>query len=244
MAKERLSKALASSGIASRRASEKLIFSGSVSVNGQIVTLPQTMVDLSSDNITVNNIPVHKPEPKVYYILNKPPGFVCSNTRRKNGKIVLDLFPKSQERLFTVGRLDKNTTGLIIVTNDGYFANEIIHPSSSIQKEYLAKTSQEISPQHLQKINAGTYIEGSFVKPIKVKKIRRGTIKITITDGKKHEVRVLLRNAGLTIKELSRIRIGNLRLGSLPLGHWRKINIGKNQDPQVLLLTCLGNQCL
>lgn len=217
--KQRLSKMMAAAGVASRRACEELIFAGQVKVNGKIVK-EQVLVD-EEDVITVNDEPITAAEPKVYYLLNKPAGYICSAKSSKNTKIVLDLFSEVKLRLFTVGRLDKDTCGLLIVTNDGHFANRIIHPSADIHKEYLAKTNQEITADHLLAIANGTIVEGIFVKPIRVSKVRKGTLKITIAEGKKREVRLLMEASGLHIQELTRIRIGGLHLGTLPIGNWR-----------------------
>jgi 23S rRNA pseudouridine2605 synthase len=222
--KKRLSKALAAAGIASRRAAEKLIFEGRVKVNGTVEKVPQTLVDWESDRILVDEEPVKGEEKKVYYILNKPHGFICSNTRIGNKKLVIDLFAHLNMRLFTIGRLDRDTTGLLLVTNDGHFANKVIHPSSNIAKEYLVKTSQEITDVHLKAISKGTYIEDSWIKPVKVEKVRKGTLKVIVKEGKKREVRLLVQNAGLEILELSRIRIGGLRLGPIPEGAFREMN--------------------
>lgn len=223
MIKQRLSKYLAASGIASRRACETLIFDGKVKVNGEVALLPQTMVS-DEDRILVNNEPVKRVTEKLYYMLNKPVGYICTNKRTSTrSRLVLDLFEDVGQRLFTVGRLDKDTDGLLLVTNDGHWANEVIHPSSDIKKEYVAKTDTEISDEHLKKISSGTLVEGVFVKPIKVEKVRRGTVKVVIGEGKKREVRHLLENAGLKVLELTRIRIGNLRLGTLPAGQYRAL---------------------
>jgi 23S rRNA pseudouridine2605 synthase len=220
--KQRLSKTLASAGVASRRACEELIFAGRVTVNGTVALLPQTMVD-KSDQISVNEKPIAQVEPKVYYILNKPAGYLCTSLRTNNTKIVLDLFKDVALRLYTVGRLDKDTQGLLLVTNDGHFANKVMHPSSNINKEYLVKTDHEVSADHLMAISNGTLVEGVFISPVKVTKVRRGTLKIVIAEGKKREVRQLLHAAGLEVKELTRIRIGGLKLGELPLGTWREL---------------------
>lgn len=229
MSKQRLSKVLAAAGIASRRACEELIFKGVVQVNGSVIKIPQTMVDPVVDILTVNNLPLPLKQENVYYILNKPPGFICSTKGNSQSKLILDFFEEEGHRLFTVGRLDKDTQGLILVTNDGHFAQKVIHPSSNIQKEYLVKTDQEISHEHLVAISQGTLVEGSFVKPIRVEKIRRGTIKIVIGEGKKREVRMLLDAAGLKVLELTRIRLGNLRLGKLALGSWRHLTEREKQ---------------
>ena len=222
MTKQRLSKVLAAAGVASRRACEELIFGGRVKVNGQIILIPQTMVD-GKEEIIVDDNPIKAVEEKVYYLLNKPKGYICTNRRTKNTKIVLDLFKEEDKRLFTVGRLDKDTQGLLIVTNDGHFANKVMHPSSNILKEYLAKTQDDISDEHLKAISKGTLVEGTYVKPVKVTKVRKGTLKITIAEGKKREVRHLLASAGLDITEFTRIRIGQLLLGTLPLGSFRPL---------------------
>lgn len=219
--KKRLSKVMAAAGIASRRACEELIFNGKVKVNGLTVLLPQTLVSSQQDLITVNDQKIGAEESKVYYILNKPMGYVCTNRPFGSTKLVLDLFPDKTHRLFTVGRLDKNTQGLLIVTNDGHFAHRMIHPSSDIRKEYLAKSDSEITHEHLVAISNGTLVQGVFIKPIDVSKVRKGTVKVTIAEGKKHEVRILLEAAGLQITELTRIRIGGLHLGPLALGSWR-----------------------
>jgi 23S rRNA pseudouridine2605 synthase len=218
--KKRLSKFMAASGVASRRASEELIFAGKVKVNGQIVKVPQTLVN-EKDAIEVDGEVIGHAESKVYYILNKPIGYICTNLRTNSTKIVLDLFPDVKERLFTIGRLDKDTQGLIILTNDGHFANMVIHPSKNIHKEYLVKTENEITHDHLIAISNGTLVEGTFVKPIRVTKVRKGTLKIVISEGKKREVRMMMESAGLQVKELTRIRIGGLSLGELETGSWR-----------------------
>lgn len=211
---------MAAAGVASRRACEDLIFSGKVTVNGIIALLPQTMVN-EQDEIVVDGHPIGEKQKKLYFILNKPKGYVCSAKGSSRSKLVLELFENVKERLFTVGRLDKDTEGLLIVTNDGHFANSVIHPSKNIPKEYVAKTDQEITDDHLKAISSGTLVEGTFVKPLKVAKVRKGTVKIVIGEGKKREVRMLLEAAGLQVLELSRIKIGNLTLGMLPVGSYR-----------------------
>jgi 23S rRNA pseudouridine2605 synthase len=171
----------------------------------------------------VRDQPVQQMESKVYYLLNKPVGYICSTRGSGQSKLVLDLFQGEKHRLFTDGRLDKDTEGLLIVTNDGHFANEVIHPSADIQKEYLVKTDQEVTHDHLIAIGNGTLVEGVFVKPIRVQKVRRGTIKVIIGEGKKREVRLLLDAAGLKVTSLIRIRLGGLHLGALPVGAWRPL---------------------
>jgi len=226
--KNRLSKFLAAAGVASRRACEEMIFAGRVTVNGVITLVPQTPVN-AQDNITVDGERVMPEEKKVYYMLNKPANYLCTARKTGSSKIVLDLFEDVPYRLFTIGRLDKDTQGLLLLTNDGHFANEVIHPSANIHKEYLAKTNEEITAEHLMAISKGTLVEGIFIKPIRVSKVRRGTLKITIGEGKKREVRLLLEAAGLKTQELTRIRIGALHLGPLPVGAWRELTEREKQ---------------
>lgn len=232
MQEKRLSKALAAAGIASRRACEELIFSGRVKVNGATVLVPQTMVNWETDQISVDEVSVRGEEPKLYFMLNKPHGVICSSVRPGKKRIVLDLFPPDAARLFTVGRLDQDTTGLLIVTNDGHFANKIIHPRSNIIKEYIVKTGQELSAEHLTTLSEGARLDDRWVRPVSVQKVRRGTFKICVKEGKKHEVRIIAERAGLRVEELKRVRIGNLVLGSLEEGDFRPLT---ERDKQLLL---------
>jgi len=188
-------------------------------VDGTVVKKPETQVS-GQENIKVDGLQITHVEEKVYFILNKPKGYLCSNAGRKR---VIDMFQEQGKRLFTVGRLDRDTEGLLIVTNDGHFSHAVIHPSANLEKEYLVKTDHEITAEHLKVIQNGTVVEGVYVQPVKVKKVRRGTLKVIVTDGKKREVRRLVENAGLGIVSLKRIRIGGLLLGDLPLGNWRPL---------------------
>ncbi|MBF5050534.1 putative RNA pseudouridine synthase [Candidatus Clavichlamydia salmonicola] len=221
--KVRLNKFLATSGVASRRWCDEAILEGEVTVNGYRVMLPQTLVDPSVDKICFRRKQVRQ-EDLVYFLLHKPFNYVCSAARLFTGtKLVTDIFKHLPYRLFNVGRLDKETTGLILMTNDGLFANKAIHPSYNITKEYLLKVRQDITDTHLKKLTAGTFVEGVFVKPVSVKKVRKGTLKITVKEGKKHEIRILAAHASLDLLELVRIRIGSLVLGSLKPGEYRPL---------------------
>ncbi|MFZ4099706.1 MAG: pseudouridine synthase [Chlamydiia bacterium] len=223
MPTNRLSKVLAATGLASRRACEDIIRAGRVEVNGTVVLIPQHPVDPEVDRVKVDGRVATVETRKVYYLLNKPAGFICTNERPKNGRIVLDLFPKTHLRLFTVGRLDRDTTGLIIVTNDGQFAHQIIHPSSGISKEYLLKVSEELDEERLERLREGCIVDDVFVKPLNVRKVRRGTVRISVAEGRKHEVRILAEYAGLTLQSLQRIRLGSLVLGEMPEGAYRDL---------------------
>lgn len=216
----RLNKYLQLCGIASRRKSDELIFSGQVRVNGQIVDTPFTRIQ-ETDTVTVNHKPIKKEEEKVYFLLNKPKGYLCTNA--PGNRRVIDLFKAYPYRLFTVGRLDKDTEGLILVTNDGDFAQRVIHPSHDIEKEYIAQVNEPLTEQHLKQIAKGTRVEEVFVKPILVEKMKSDVVKIIVSEGKKREVRCLIADAGLETVALKRVRIGNLHLGALQVGHFRPL---------------------
>ncbi|CAN6487274.1 unnamed protein product [Victoria cruziana] len=233
---QRLSKVLAAAGVASRRASEELIFDGRVTVNGSVCSSPQlylqTRVDPFRDVIYVNGnrLPKKLP-PKFYFALNKPKGYICSSGD-KESKSVLSLFDEywknwgktnpgtPKPRLFTVGRLDVATTGLLIVTNDGDFAQTLTHPSSQLTKEYIAAIEGSVSKRHLQGISGGTFIDGIHCIPDSVELLPaqphdpKPRLRIVVHEGRNHEVRELVKNAGLTLYSLKRVRIGGFRLTS------------------------------
>lgn len=226
---KRLSKVLSDAGYCSRRKADILIEEGKVKVNGKVILEPFYRVNIENDTVRVNGKSLRL-QPKVHaYLVNKPKGFVCSHSKVYK-RTIYNLFPEDLPRLFTAGRLDKDTEGLIIVTNDGNLVQKLIHPSSDIQKEYLVKTSGLVTADHLKQISSGVTIEGKHVKPYKVVKVRKCTLKITVKEGKKHEVRLLMKEAGLPVLQLTRIRIGPLHLGKLPPGHYRALSDGEVDD--------------
>jgi 23S rRNA pseudouridine2605 synthase len=224
VAHQRLSKVIAAAGIASRRAAEKLIFDGEVTVNGKAVLVPQTLVDPQVDAIAVEGKRLSAQPRKVYYVLHKPVGYHCTNASIVKRRAVDLVKPAAAMRLFTVGRLDKDTSGLILVTNDGHFANRVMHPSGGVKKEYIAKVNQEITHEHLVALSRGCVVEGALVKPVRVTKIRRGTLRIVVKEGRRHEVREILAAAGLEVIELKRVKIGDIILGTLAEGQFRELS--------------------
>jgi len=218
--KIRLSKALATSGIASRRKADALIESGHVRVNGQIEVHPYTPVDLNSDLIDVKGKPIHV-ESKIYYLMNKPIGYLCAH--EKNKRTIYELLPDSR-RLFSAGRLDKMTSGLILLTNDGDFVQKLIHPSSNVEKEYHVLTNRPISNVDLKKISGGCKVEGVSVKPKKLTLLNPKHLSVTVMEGKKREVRHLVQFAGLKVMALKRVRIGGMHLGRLKEGTYRVLS--------------------
>ncbi|XP_051182926.1 putative ribosomal large subunit pseudouridine synthase SVR1, chloroplastic isoform X2 [Lolium perenne] len=227
---QRLAKVLAAAGVASRRTSEELIFQGKVTVNGSVCTSPQTKVDIAKDSIYVNgNRIAKKLPPKLYFAVNKPKGYICSSGEEKSVISLLDDYLKGwnklqpgtpKPRLFTVGRLDVATTGLIVVTNDGEFAQKVAHPSSNITKEYVVTIDGAVHKKHLIAISEGTRIDGIKVVPDSVEPLdaqpdtKRTRLKIVVHEGRNHEVRELVQNAGLKVYALKRVRIGRFRLPS------------------------------
>ncbi|XP_078173423.1 putative ribosomal large subunit pseudouridine synthase SVR1, chloroplastic [Carex rostrata] len=246
---QRLNKVLATAGVASRRNSDELIFQGKVTINGTVCTSPQTKVDISKDSIYVNGnrLPKRLP-PKLYFAVNKPKGYICSCGEEP--KSIISLFDEylkgwhrkhqgiPKPRLFTVGRLDVATTGLIVVTNDGEFAQRLSHPSSQLPKEYIATIHGAVHRRHLIAISEGTIIEGVKCVPDIVEVLptqgdaSRPRLKIVVHEGRNHEVRELVKNAGLELYSLKRLRIGRFRLPSdLRLGKFVEL---KDSDMKLL----------
>jgi len=225
----RLIKFLSKANISSRREVEKLISFHHVKVNGRLASSPFQEIDPSRDRIFVRGKQVKMPSSFAYFLVHKPVGYICSNKRMGTQRLAVDLL-QGRGRLFTVGRLDKDTSGLILITNDGDFAEAVSHPRNGIHKEYLVKTEEEITADHLKRLTEGTIIDRTLVKPISAKKMRRGTLKIVLGEGKKHEVRELVRHAGLTLTALSRIRIGSLHLGKMPPGDYRPLSIAEREE--------------
>ncbi|MBS0586120.1 MAG: rRNA pseudouridine synthase [Verrucomicrobia bacterium] len=228
---KRLNKLLSEAGVSSRRGADELIASGRISINGKVVKTLGIKADPKRDEIFVGNKKIRFGQQNLYYVLNKPKGYLCSLRRLHNERIITDLIPDTiEKRLFTVGRLDKDTEGLILLTSDGDFAHKVIHPSQNLSKEYIAKVAVDITDEHLKTISEGVFIEDCFVKPHKVEKIRRGTLSVVLKDGKKHEVKLLLEKADLPLISLKRVRLGSLLLGDLPTGALRPLSEQEKKD--------------
>lgn len=224
---ERLQKVIALSGIASRRKAEELIKNGDVIVNGEVVTKLGTKVTYS-DDILVCGKKIEKEE-KEYYLFNKPRGVICSTSDDKGRKVVVDYF-NSNKRLYPVGRLDYDTTGALIVTNDGNLSNLIMHPKNEIEKVYIAKLNGVIKGAEINKIKSGVIIDNVKCVPKKVKlrnfNVKKNTsiVEIIITEGKNHEVKRIFESVGFFVDKLKRERIAFLSLGNLKSGEYRKLN--------------------
>ncbi|MBS3123076.1 rRNA pseudouridine synthase [Candidatus Woesearchaeota archaeon] len=218
---QRLQKILASAGIASRRKCEDLIISGKVKVNGQIATIGQ-QADAERDSILVDdqNILLEK---KVYLILHKPQGYVTTVNEPFGMRKVTELI-KVKERVYPVGRLDKDTSGILFFTNDGALAHKLLHPSFGVDKTYLVGVDKAFGKKELEVMQQGILVDGRKVAVKAIKLPAPFKISITIHEGRKHIVKRLFEVMGYQVKELCRVSFGPLKLGNLKLGQWRYLN--------------------
>ena len=223
---ERLQKVLANSGVASRRKSEELIRQGKVKVNGKVVTEMGFKVSPSS-LIEVNNVKIQQ-EDKVYFLLNKPRGVVTTSSDEHGRKTVVDLI-NCDKRIYPVGRLDYDTTGLIILTNDGEFTNNIIHPKNEINKTYVAKINGILTISDIMALKRGVNLEDGKTSPAKVKvrkidnKTKTSIIELTIHEGRNHQVKRMFESLGYEVLKLKRERIAFLTLKGLNSGDYRTL---------------------
>jgi 23S rRNA pseudouridine2605 synthase len=216
----RLAKYLAHAGVASRRAAEDLIREGRVSVAGEIVTDPACDVDDASD-VRFDGDRV-APESLEVHMLNKPAG-VVSTARDTHGRpTVIELVP-SGRRLYPVGRLDADTTGLILLTNDGELANMLMHPRYEVAKTYRADVGRAVPEHALRRLREGVELDDGPTAPAKVRQVERGVLELTIHEGRKHQVKRMLEAVGYPVQELTRVAFGPLRLGDLPPGKHRRL---------------------
>ncbi|KAF0239984.1 MAG: 23S rRNA pseudouridine, partial [Planctomycetota bacterium] len=223
----RLQKLLAHAGIASRRECEEIIAAGRVTVNGKVVTELGSKADPDADDVRCDGDPV-KAEKPVYFLLNKPSGVLCTNEKSYGHTRVIDLFPGVAQRLYTVGRLDSESTGLLIVTNDGELANRIAHPRYEVDKTYAVAVKGWLEGPALEKIQKGVWLAEGKTGRAKVRIIKRTrqmtTLEITIHEGKNREVRRLFAKVGHSVVALRRIEIGGLLLGKIHEGQWIPID--------------------
>lgn len=224
----RINKFLAHAGVASRRKAEELILSGKVFVNNVSMTNLGYQV-LSGDTVEVNGVVVYNEEP-VYYLLNKPRGYISSVSDEKGRKTVLDLMPKIKERIYPVGRLDWDTSGLLLLTNDGEFTNLMTHPRHGVDKVYIAKVEGQANKENLRPITLGITIEGKKMSPARYEILKQDKVKnhsivsLTIHEGQNHQVKKMFAAVGLPVQKLSRTQYGTLTLDGVPTGQFRKLN--------------------
>ena len=234
----RLQVFLAHGGVASRRACEELIAAGRVCVNGQVVTVPGTKV-FPGDEVLFDGKPVSVEEKRRYILLNKPAGYVCSLSDEKGRSTAADLLsPHFAERLYNVGRLDMFSQGLVLFTNDGDFAAQVSHPSSQIEKEYVVETVSPIPQDLVDRFCRGIRIEGVFYRCLSARLVHPRRLVVVLVEGKNREIRRVFQHFGVSIRRLTRVRIGNLSLDGLEEGRFSELDASQVAD---LLALCNRN---
>ncbi len=222
----RLQKYIALCGVASRRAAERLIESGRVTVNGDLVDYMGCEVDENADEVTVDG-KVIRPEKRLYYIaLNKPKNYVTTVSDDLGRPTVMELVGDIDARIYPVGRLDFDTSGLLIMTNDGGFANAVTHPSRKVDKVYIARINRQLEKDELMRLKRGVEIDGRVTAPAGAEALRGKVpeVKITIHEGRNRQVRKMLEAVGVEVLGLKRIAVGGVTLGNLPEGKWRRLS--------------------
>lgn len=221
----RLQKFISDSGYTSRRKAEELISAGRVTVNGVVATIG-IKVDENSCDVRIDGNSIKKCETKIYIMLNKPTGYLSSVTDDRGRKTVIDLIDNVKERVFPVGRLDYDTEGLLILTNDGEFTYQVTHPKHQIRKTYLAAVDKNIDENDMENLLKGVKIDNYIAKANKIEIYDENKYEylITISQGKNRQVRKMFEAVGTKVIKLKRICIGSLNLGALPRGKWKYLS--------------------
>ncbi|MBO7662683.1 MAG: rRNA pseudouridine synthase, partial [Clostridia bacterium] len=223
----RLHKYLAICGVASRRAAEKMIEEGRVTVNGERITGMGFQVDEFGDDVTVDGVSVRPEEEKHYLVYNKPVGEVTTVSDPEGRATVMSHFSDYPVRLFPVGRLDYDSEGLLLLTNDGELMNRLLHPSRRIDKTYLIRVSNDVTDEEIARLKQGVFIDGKLTSPARVRLIRKDlfstTLLISIHEGRNRQVRKMIEAIGHQVVHLKRVQFGPVLLGDLPSGMWRKL---------------------
>jgi len=222
----RINKYLASCGISSRRKAEEFIINGKVTVNGVITTNLATNIDETKDIVTLNNEPISLESKKVYFMLNKPKGYISAVTDSKNRKTIVELID-TKERIFPVGRLDYDTEGLILLTNDGELAHKLMHPSHEVEKTYIANIKGKLLESELAVLRAGVVIDGVRTQKARVKKLgyenEVSRIELVIHEGRNRQIRKMFEAIGKEVLFLKRVAIGSLKLTGLNRKEYRAL---------------------
>jgi 23S rRNA pseudouridine2605 synthase len=235
---ERLQKVIAHAGVASRRKAEEMILEGKVKVNGKVVRELGVKVS-NSDTVEVGGIPLEKEQP-VYFLFYKPRGIISSVTDDKGRKTVTDFFPEIKERIYPVGRLDYDTSGLLLLTNDGEFANSLMHPRNEIEKEYIAKIKGIPLRENLKALEKGIDLDDGKTAPARTKVIsvdkKKGTsiVQLIIHEGRNRQVRRMFEAIGHPVVKLRRERYGFLNLNGLKAGEARELTAHEVKQLRVL----------
>ncbi|MBO5106276.1 MAG: rRNA pseudouridine synthase [Clostridia bacterium] len=223
----RLQKYMSENGIASRRKSEEMIEAGKVKVNGRVATLGDK-VDPIRDKIVVSGKRVVRTKTKMYIMLHKPRGFVTTMSDELGRKCVSELVEDAGVRLFPVGRLDRNSEGLLLMTNDGAFSNMLTHPSRHVSKVYRVTVREKVTEEQLTKLTEGIMLDGTKTLPCDIHIIDKGenrtVLNVVLYEGRNRQIRRMCEAVGLTVIRLKRTEIAGVRLGMLPQGKWRELN--------------------
>lgn len=221
MALIRLQKWLSEAGVCSRRHGENLIRTGKVRVNGAVVTTLGTKIDPEKDRVQVDGRPVQVDSQKIYVALHKPRGYVTS-CDHPGQQLVIDLID-IEERIYPVGRLDKDSTGLLLLTNDGRLHHRLSHPSFDHEKEYEVTVERPIDDSALMRLAEGMPVLGSMTRPARVRRLSGRRFRIVLLEGRNRQIRRMVKQLGHQVKQLKRIRMAHIHLGSLPEGAWRHL---------------------
>ncbi len=226
---ERIQKIISAAGVTSRRAAEEMILEGRVRVNGQVVTELGSKADPENDHIKVDGKLINPKQPKTYIMLNKPVGYVTTLSDPEQRKTVQDLMRGVKVRVYPVGRLDYNTEGMLLLTNDGDFAHLITHPRYELPKTYLVKVKGVLDDRAVNSLETGMYLRDGRTAPARVRRIRKEAanswVEITIHEGRKRQVRRMIDHVGNSVIRLKRVKIGGLSLGDIPVGAYRHLTL-------------------
>jgi len=225
--KIRLQKFMSQAGVASRRAAEDMIAAGRVRVNGRVAGLGDK-VDPIRDKVTLSGKRVLNTSKKMYIMLHKPRGYVTTMNDEQGRKCVAQLVEDAPERLFPVGRLDKDSEGLLIMTNDGEFANALTHPSKHVTKCYRVTVRENVTAEMIDTLSTGVSLDGRMTQPCDVHILEKGdnrtVLYFMITEGRNRQIRRMCEFVGLSVIRLKRVEIAGVKLGMLPVGKWRELN--------------------
>ncbi len=230
MAEERLQKLLAHAGITSRRKAEELIVAGRVAVNGKTITELGSKADLDTDKVKVDGQIIGTPKHHVYVAFNKPKSVVSTAHDPEGRQTVISFFKGSRERIYPVGRLDYASEGLLLLTNDGEFANRLLKPASHITKTYLVKSNGPLTTEQEESFRHGLPIHGKKTAPAGLKIIRPGKnpwYEVRLVEGRQNQIRLMFKHCGRLVEKLKRIKIGFLELGELKPGAYRTLTRGE-----------------
>lgn len=220
----RIQKYISDMGVMSRRAAEKEIASGNITLNGKAVKLGDK-IDPKTDALLWKGKPIIEQNKKYYILLNKPSGYITSMKDEFGRKTVTSLLKDIPYRIYPVGRLDYLSEGALICTNDGEFANNVIHPSHAHEKKYIVNAMGDVSSQQLENVNSMKSLDGENIFPVTVKIIKKSdkhtVLQFTLTEGKNRQIRRMCEIANIKVMQLKRVSIGNVKLGPLPVGSWR-----------------------